>query len=178
MERVWTFVWAIELRAFPIQAISREAGGNVERIPFVGPPAIEAHGEILAMSVPVAACLGLVELRDFAGIAHGAAQLVRENDNVDDGAEIIFVEGLDCFRRIGEDAGIPNEGTVVRVPAGRTESGAEVDHGVTRTAFFAKRCGFAQNFFFACERTMRLLVAETPEGREFGKSRQARVFGH
>src|SRR5256885_73192 len=102
MERVWTFVWAIELRAFPIQAISREAGGNVERIAFVGPPAIEAHGEILAMSVPVAACLGLVELRDFAGIAHGAAQLVRENDNVDDGAEIIFVEGPGWFRRSRE----------------------------------------------------------------------------
>src|SRR5437868_12388322 len=76
MQSVRPLVGPVELRAFPMHAIADETGLEIERIAFVGPPAVHAESERLAMLVPVAARAFRVETRKVTRVVHSSAKFV------------------------------------------------------------------------------------------------------
>src|SRR5215469_2655044 len=124
MQRIGTFIGAVELRAFPIHAIAGEARLDVEGIAFVGPPAVHAERESFAMGVPCATDLFFVVAGDVAGIMDRSAQVVLENHGVQGNAKVFLVELVNGSLRIGEDALVPGERAVLRVPTGGTKTRA------------------------------------------------------
>src|SRR5207237_7101553 len=123
MQRVGTFVGAVELGPFPVHAVASETRFAVQRIALVGPPAIHTKRESFAVGVPGAARLLFIEAGDVAGIADRAAQVVLENYGVQDNVEMFPMEFFDGLLGVGKDASVPGERTVFRVPARRAKSG-------------------------------------------------------
>src|SRR5438094_4883429 len=91
MKSVGTFIRSINLRAFPVHAIADQAGGDVERIAFIGPPAINSHRKIFAIRVPIAAGLLLIKSRKLATVMDAAAKLVSKDYRMKHNVEVVFV---------------------------------------------------------------------------------------
>src|ERR1700690_641588 len=149
MQRERALVGAVQLRAFPIHAIAHQPRGNVERIAFVGPPAVHSLSENFAMSVPIAGCEIFVITRKLAGVVHGASKLSRQDYGVEHDAEMIFVKLIEDDLWIRKYIGVPIERAVLRVPSGRAETGAEINHCVAGKFFFTEGLCFSEDFFAA-----------------------------
>ena len=130
------------------------------------------------MRVPSTTHLFLVKAGDNARIADGASQVVLENHGVKYDTKVFLTELGDGQLGVGEDTFIPGERPVLRVPAGRTEAGAEIDERVARESFLPKRFRFGEDVFVACECPVGLLVAKRPERRQLGMAGQPGVLGH
>ena len=117
MQRIRTLIRPVQLRPFPVHAVANQARRDAERIAFVRPPSADAHGNVFAMCVPVAACRLLIKARYVARIVNGPTESVRENDHVHHGMKVLPVKLIKHFLGIGEDAGIPHKRTILGVPA-------------------------------------------------------------
>src|SRR5258708_24032484 len=95
MQRIGAFVGTVNLWPLPIHPVSRQPRRNAHRIAFVRTPAIHSHGEILAVRLPIASGLFLVEARQRTCIACRASQLVRENDRVQHHPALVAMYVLD-----------------------------------------------------------------------------------
>src|SRR5439155_26409806 len=62
------------------------------------------------------------------------------------------------------------------IPPRGAKSRSEIDHHVARQPLFSKGLCFPEYLLSVRQRTMRLLVAERPEWRKVGKTRQPHVF--
>ena len=72
----------VELRAFPVHPDTRQPRGGVERVALVGPPAVDAEGEDLAMRVPVTGGLLLDVVSGFGRVATVPLTRLRADDDV------------------------------------------------------------------------------------------------
>src|SRR5215475_10503456 len=97
MQGIRSLIWPINLWALPIHAIPDQARRDVERVAFVRPPTIYAHGEIFAMRIPIATRLSLVVTRKFAVVVNGSTKFVGQDYDMHNGAEIIFVKFIEHF---------------------------------------------------------------------------------
>src|SRR5215471_21869208 len=52
VERIRALVGTVELWAFPVHPVPRQSRRDIQRIAFVGPPAVHSHREILAVYIP------------------------------------------------------------------------------------------------------------------------------
>src|SRR5215471_21845129 len=163
MKSVRTHVRPIDLRTFPIHAIAHKPRGNIQGIALVRPPPVDAHGEIFAMRIPVATRCGFVEARKVTGIVDGAAKFVGKNHGMQDGMKILSMQLIEHFLGIRKDPSVPDERAVLSVPARGTKPGSQIDESITRQFLFTEGLRLAQNLFAAGKRTVRLLIAETPE---------------
>src|SRR5690242_12402344 len=177
MQCIRALVGTIELRSLTVHAVAGETRFDIEWIAFVRPPAIHAESEGFAMRVPGATDLLFVVARDVAEIVDSAAQFVFEDHRVEDDAKVFLVEFVDGLLRIGKNALVPRERTVLRIPAGRTKTCAEINERVAREFLLAKSFRFGDDLVVACECSMRLLVAERPERRQLGMAGEPGVFG-
>ena len=195
MQRVGPLVRPPLLRAFPVHADAIQARRRIEPVTLVRPPAVDAEIEDALVMRPVAADAALVgprALREVAvGVGRAAAPLGRRARIVDRAGQMASldhdvqhdlvverVEIVDRLLRIREDVLLPLELAVVRVPARRTEVGAEIDQRVARQLLLAHRLRDPHDFVGARERAMRLLVAERPQRRHLGQPGDARVLAH
>ena len=165
MEGVRALIGAFELRTFPIHAVARETRFDVERIAFVGPPAVHAEREGFAMGVPSATDLLFIEASDVTRIADRSAQVVFENYRMQDNAKVLLMKFVDGLLGVGKNALVPGEGAVFTVPARGAKPRAEIDERVARKFFIAKGLCFGKHSFVAVEGAVRLLVAKSPERR-------------
>src|SRR6266566_5145785 len=104
MERIRSFIRPVYLRAFPVQAISNQPRGNVQWVAFIRPPAVNAHGEVLTVCVPMATRLFFIESGKVARITRGSLKFVGEYHGVEYNAEIVFMKFFENFFRVGEYA--------------------------------------------------------------------------
>src|SRR3954467_11165609 len=178
MQSIGTLIRAIDLRALPVHAVARQSRKYIQRIAFVRPPAIDSHGEVFSMSIPITTGIFCVECGQLTAIVRRPLEFVRQNYIVKHYAEIIVVKLLDDFFRVGKDAGIPGERSIFRVPSGGAEASTEIDQRIAGKLFVAKCSGLGENFFAAGQRAMRLLVSETPQRRHFGVTGEPGVFSH
>jgi hypothetical protein len=79
------------------------AGGNIERIAFVWPPAIHSQGEILAVGRPITTRLLFIETRFFAAIVDGSLQSVCENHGVKHHVEVLSMKFIQDLLEIEKD---------------------------------------------------------------------------
>ena len=178
MQSIRALVRPVDLRAFPVHAISNEPRCDVERIAFIRPPAVHAQSKVFAVGVPVAAGFLFIKPREFASVVSRSAKFVREDHRVEHGPEIILMELVEHFLGIGEYARVPCERAVLGIPAGWTESRSQIDQRVAGQLLFAECFRFSEDFLAAGKRAVRLLIAKTPERRHFGVPGQAPIFGH
>src|SRR5437879_1427886 len=172
MQRIGTLIWAVDLGTFPVHAIANQPGCDVERITFVRPPAIQSHGEVFAVRVPITACLFFIKARQLAMVMYRATKFVGQNYAVHDDMKIIPMELIEHFFRIWENVGVPGERAILSIPARRTEPGTQVNERVTGQLLLTKRLRLGDDLFPAGQRAMGLLVTETPERRQFRISRE------
>ena len=75
---------------------------------------------------------------------------------------------MEHFLGVGEHTRVPRERSVRGVPAGRTETGAQINQRVAGQPPLTECLCLGEYFLAASECAMRLLVAETPERGHFG----------
>src|SRR5262245_15523564 len=97
--------------------MSRQARSRIKRIPFVRPPAINAHREILAMCVPVATHIFFIESGKIAGILHGSTQGACQYDRVQYHTEVHAMKLIEYLSRLGKHARIELERAVFSIPS-------------------------------------------------------------
>src|SRR5579864_8722674 len=107
MQRVRALVGPINLRTLPMHLVAREARRNVERIAFVWPPTIDAHREILAVCIPIAARALFVELGELARIADVPAKFVGQDYVVEHYSKMVLMQLSNHLFRIGKHLGVP-----------------------------------------------------------------------
>src|SRR5260370_14346007 len=56
VESVGTLIGPVDLRTFPVHPVPSQARCDIQRIAFIRPPAIDSHGKVFAVSIPVTAC--------------------------------------------------------------------------------------------------------------------------
>src|SRR5215467_5774735 len=130
------------------------------------------------MRVPSATDLFFVVAGDVTEVVDRSLQIVLKDYGVQGNAKVFLVELVNGSLRIRKDALVPGERTVLRVPAGRTKSSAEIDEGVTGKFFLSKCFGFGNYLIMICESAMRLLIAERPERGQLRMAGEFGVFGH
>src|SRR6266436_3944429 len=122
MQRVRPLVRPIDLRTLPIHPVASETRCDVERIAFVGPPAIHAQRENLAMYVPVATGLLVGGLRWIACIVHRAMQRASLDHDVRHNLEVLGVKLIEDRLGVRKDFPVELELAVVGVPTRWTEA--------------------------------------------------------
>ena len=189
MQRVHALVGPVHLRAFVVHAIARQAGRGIEAVALVGPPAVDPEIEQRLVHRPVATHLAVGrpaivrraaagERRGGAGVVHRAGHLAAFDHGVQDHLEVLGMQLVDRALRVGERFGVPGELAVVGVPSVGAEVRAQVDHRVARQLLLAEEACLLKDLFGRAQRAVRLLVAERPQRRHFGKAGNLRVFGH
>src|ERR1022692_1445909 len=178
VQRIRPFVGAIELRTLPVHSVPHQARSNVQRIALVRPPAIHTERKNVSVLGPIATRLLLNRLLRIAWIMYGAVHFPRLDHHVKSNLEMLLMQLLEDRLWIRKNFLVELKFSVVGIPAGGTESGAQIDHGIARQLFFTKPAGFLQELLGAGERAMRLLIAKTPQGWQFGITRQSGVFRH
>src|SRR5215469_4893106 len=98
------------------------------------------------MCIPVAACLGLVKAAQFTRVMHASSKLVRQNHRMQHHVEMLLMQFVHYFFRIGKHSRIPHERAVLGVPAGWTKPGTQVDQSVTRQLFLSE-CFWHTEYF-------------------------------
>src|SRR5579872_582034 len=93
-----------------------------------------------------------------------------------DRAKILRMQFVQRALRIREHPIVPHKRSVLRIPSRRAKSRPEINQRIARQFLFAKCLRLAENFFFARQRPMRLLIAKTPQRRHFRMPRQPRIF--
>src|SRR5258707_406470 len=102
MKRVRPLVWTIDPRAIPVHAVTHQTGSDIERIPFIRPPAIYAERENFAVLRPITARLLFHRLLGFARIMDGTAHRARIDYHMQCNLEMIGMELSEDRARIGE----------------------------------------------------------------------------
>src|SRR5215831_4063928 len=92
--------------------------------------------------------------------------------------EVLSVQLFDHLLRIRKVCRVPDEFSVVSIPAGRREVSAQVDESITWQFLLAECACDPLNFIRSGERSMRLQIPQRPKRWHFRVSGQSRVFGH
>src|SRR5947207_15207069 len=92
--------------------------------------------------------------------------------------EMHVVQLIDDLLRIRKDIPIEIERAVGSVPPGGTESGPEVYDRITGKSLFSKRLSDGKDFLTTGERSMRLLISQTPKRRHLRVASQSRILRH
>ena len=127
MQGVRPLVGTVQLRPFVVHANACQARHRVEWITFVRPPAINAKRKVLAMRIPIAGDLGLIETRETARIVDCSAQRARQDYSVQGDFEVQRVKLNQDFLRLIEDTLVELERAVFGVPSRGAEAGPQVN---------------------------------------------------
>ena len=130
------------------------------------------------MLIPVGSGLFLLELFHVEAVLDRATQLAGLDHDVQYDAEGQRMQFLNHPPRIRKHRGVESKRAMTGVPARRAEAGAQVDQRITRELLLAECPRYRQDLLTARQRAMGLLVAQRPQRRHLGESRQSRVLRH
>src|SRR5579864_4969437 len=130
MQRVGSLIRPIDLRPFPVHAVSHQTRWDIEGVAFVWPPTIDPHSEIFSVGVPIATGFGLVETRQVAFVVDGTAQCVRKNHHMRHGTKMLLMQLIQYYLRVGKNSGIPIVCAILAIPTRWAKTCAQIDQSV------------------------------------------------